>query len=119
MYFFEHFESVEDPRSTINRRHDLLDIMLLTVGAVLWGAQRWKDIKDFGDVKLHWLRQFRAFEDGIPVDDAIARVMSTLAPAAMMSCSVDWVNKLRSAQGAECIAIDGKTFRRSHDGQKK
>ena len=45
--------------------------------------------------------------------------MSTLAPEAMMSCYVDWVNELRVAQGAECIAIDGKTFCRSHDGKKK
>ena len=119
MCFLDHFESLEDPRSTINRSHDLLDIVFLTVSAVLSGAQGWKDIKDFGDVKLPWLRQFRAFEHGIPVDDTIARVISTLAPEAMMSCFIDWVNELRAAQGAECIAIDGKTFRRSHDGEKK
>jgi hypothetical protein len=37
----------------------------------------------------------------------------------MMTCFVDWVNEIRTAQGTECIAIDGKTFRRSHDGEKK
>lgn len=119
MCFLDHFERLEDPRSTINRRHDLLDIVFLSVSAVLSGAQGWKDIKDFGDVKLDWLRQFRAFEHGIPVDDTIARVLSALEPEAMMSCFVDWVNELRSAQGADCIAIDGKTFRRSHDGEKQ
>ena len=52
MYFLDHFENLEDPRSTINRRHDLLDIVFLTVSAMLSGAQGWKDIKDLGDVKL-------------------------------------------------------------------
>ena len=119
MCFLDHFSGLEDPRSTINRRHDLLDVVFLTVSAVLSGAQGWKDIKDFGDIKLDWLRQFRGFENGIPVDDTIARVISALEPEAMMSCFVDWVNELRREQGADCIAIDGKTFRRSHDGQKK
>jgi hypothetical protein len=93
--------------------------MLLTVCAVLSGAQGWKDIKDFGDVKLAWLRQFRAFEHGISVDDPTARVIGTLAPEAMMSCFIDWVNELRAAQGVECLAIDGKTFRRSYNCETK
>ena len=70
---------LQDPRSHINRRHDLHDILFLTVAAIMSGAEGWKDIKEFGDAKLAWLRQFRAFEAGIPVDDTIARVISALA----------------------------------------
>jgi predicted transposase YbfD/YdcC len=118
MAFMDHFETLSDPRSHINKRHDLHDILFLVVSALLSGAEGWKDIKEFGDVKLDWLRQFRAFEEGIPVDDTIARVISALAPEQFLSCFVSWVNELREADGKDILAIDGKTLRRSHDGQR-
>ena len=44
MSFLDHFSNLSDPRSHINRRHDLLDIVFLTVSAVLSGAEGWVDI---------------------------------------------------------------------------
>ena len=78
MSFLQHFENLEDPRTHINKKHELLDILFLTVAAVLSGAEGWKGIKEFGDIKLEWLRKFRPFTHGIPVDDTIARVMTRL-----------------------------------------
>ena len=71
MSFMKHFEHLPDPRGHINGRHDLLDIMFLSMAATLSGAEGWKDIKTFGDAKLDWLRKFRGFEAGIPVDDTV------------------------------------------------
>lgn len=68
MSFLTHFEALKDKRSHINKKHELLDVVFLTVVALLSGAEGWKDIKLFGDNKLDWLRQFRAFENGIPAD---------------------------------------------------
>ena len=73
MAFIDHFATIDDPRDPINRQHDFLDSLFLTVSAVLSGAEGWKDIKAFGDEKLDWLRQYRSFSNGIPVDDTIAR----------------------------------------------
>jgi len=67
--------------------------------AILLAAEGWKDIKQFGDNKLDWLRKFRAFEAGIPVDDTIARLISSLAPTALLSCFMSWVNEIRMSQG--------------------
>jgi len=49
--------------------------LLLAVTAVISG---WKDIENFGHIKLDWLRQCRDFEAGIPRHDTIARVISRL-----------------------------------------
>lgn len=119
MAFMDHFGELADPRSHINRRHDLHDILFLTVAAILARPVGWKGIKEFGDVKLAWLRQFRGFEAGIPVDDTIARIISALMPAQFPDCFVNWVNELRAADGKDVLTIDGKTFRRSHDGNRK
>jgi len=38
MSFIDHFQDLEDPRSHITRRHDLLDIVFLTLSAIMSGA---------------------------------------------------------------------------------
>ncbi|MDP8042402.1 ISAs1 family transposase [Pasteurella atlantica] len=119
MAFIEHFNQLEDSRSHINKKHDLLDIIFLTVTAILSGAEGWKGIKLFGDEKLQWLRKFRAFENGIPVDDTIARIVSSLDPQELTHCFMRWVNEIREANGQSVIAFDGKTLRHSFDGDRK
>ncbi|RHW75308.1 ISAs1 family transposase [Colwellia sp. RSH04] len=119
MSFIKHFDNLEDTRSHINKKHELLDIIFLTVVAILSGAEGWKDIKQFGDSKLEWLRKFRDFEAGIPVDDTIARIISAIEPTALLSCFMSWVNEIRESNGQSIIAFDGKTLRHSFDGDRK
>ena len=118
MSLLTHLATIDDPRRDINKKHELLDILFLTVSAVMSGAECWKDIKDFGDEKLEWLRRYRPFENGIPVDDTIARVVRALDPEQFNRAFISWVNEVRAARGQEQIALDGKTLRRSHDGKK-
>lgn len=119
MSFLKHFETLEDPRSHINRQHDLLDIIFLTISAVLSGAEGWEGIEEFGHIKLDWLKRSRPFEAGIPRHDTIARVISALSPEPLVNCFINWVNEVRHSHGQPTIAIDGKTLRRSHDGERK
>ncbi len=117
MSFLAHFADLPDPRSHINRAYDLLDIVFLTVSAVLSGAEGWKDIEKFGHKKLAWLRQFRPFTAGIPVDDTIARIIRALDTEKLVQCFIGWVNALRRQQGHQLIAIDGKTLRHSFNAK--
>ena len=119
MSFINHFSQVQDPRSHINQKHDLLDVIFLTVVAIISGAEGWKDIKQFGDSKIDWLRKFRDFDNGIPVDDTIARIIGALNPEALLCCFLSWVNELRVENDQEVIAFDGKALRHSYDGDKK
>lgn len=118
MLFIERFSILEDPRTDINKKYELLDILFLTATAVLSGAEGWKDIKEFGDAKLDWLRQYRPFTSGIPVDDTIARIIGAIDSEQLTACFVSWVNGLRKEFNREQIAIDGKTLRRSFDGER-
>lgn len=118
MTFINHFSKITDPRTDINVKHNFLDILFLTVSAVLSGAEGWKDIKDFGDNKLNWLRQYRDFKNGIPVDDTIARIIRAIEPAQLNQSFIDWVNEIRVDNDQEQIAIDGKTLRHSFNGDR-
>jgi predicted transposase YbfD/YdcC len=109
--FLKHFESITDPRIDPCKKHNLLDILLLAVSAVLSGAQGWEDIEDFGHLKLDWLRQYRDFEADIPKHDTIARVICHLKADEMEHAFQSWIYSLVKVTG--CDVIDGKKARRS------
>ena len=115
MSFIDHFSELSDPRSSVNQRYDLLDILFLTVCGILAGAEGWRDIERFGQSKLSWLRQFRPMTNGIPVDDTIARTIGALDPEQVTACFIDWVNERRQQHDQALIAIDSKTLRHSYD----
>ena len=52
MNFDPHFKSLQDGRTDINIRYELLDIVFLILVAILCGAEGWKDIQRFGESKL-------------------------------------------------------------------
>lgn len=111
--FIQHFASIKDPRIDRCKRHELMDILFLSVCAVLSNAEGWEDIEDFGHTKLDWLRRYRPFANGIPKHDTIARVLSRLEPGALQQSFLSWVKEIAARSCADIIAIDGKAARRS------
>ena len=65
----EHFSKLEDPRVDRNKKHELIDVIVLCVCAVVSGANGWSDIEEFGHAKLDWLRRYVPLANGVPVDD--------------------------------------------------
>ncbi len=73
--------------------HKLSDILLLTICAVISGAEGWEDIEDFGETHLDFLKQYGDFENGIPVHDTIARVVSVSVLQNFTNCLLTgWVS---------------------------
>lgn len=65
--FKQHFSAIEDPRvSNHNKRHELTDILILTILAVICGADGWVGVESFGRGKLAWLKTFLVLPNGIP-----------------------------------------------------
>ena len=77
-----HFEALTDPRREHRKAHGLLDIVAITLCAVICGADGWVDVATFGRVKEAWLRTFLALPGGIPSHDTFGRVFARLAPFA-------------------------------------
>ena len=111
--FLKHFNSITDPRIERCKKHELIDILLLAISAVLSGAQGWEDIEDFGRLKLDWLKKYGTFNAGIPKHDTIARVICRLKADEIEHAFQSWISSLIETTGADIIAIDGKTARRS------
>ncbi len=114
--FLRFFEALEDPRQRGKVVYPLDEVLLLSLLAVLAGADGFCDIARFGVKKLDLLRRFRPFLDGTPPHDTLGDIFASLDAVAFQRCFVAWVAELTGAP-ADVIAIDGKTLRRSY--QKK
>jgi len=96
--------------------YPLDEVLLLSLLAVLAGAEAFTDIARFGMKKLDLLRRFLPFRDGTPAHDHLGDIFATLDAEKFQQCFVSWV-AAQTGVAADVIAIDGKTVRRS--GHKK
>lgn len=109
------FENLDDPRREQGRRHLLIDLILLTVCAVICGADDWVEVEDFGKAKQAWLKTFLKLPHGIASHDTLGRVFARLDPQATERCFMQWFEHLAQIHKGQLIAIDGKTLRHSYD----
>jgi len=116
-----YFQSLCDPRHTRNRKHLLIDVVVIAVCAMVCGCDGPTAIHRWAANRKDWLQGFLALANGVPSRDCIRRLLMALKPEAFQKCFQDWIaHAIQSDQGATArlIAIDGKTCRRSHDGGK-
>ncbi len=114
----QHFESLTDPRDTRNRRHLLVDVIVISVCGVIVGCQGPTSIERWAQAKQEWLATLLELPHGIPSRDCIRRILSALKPAAFQKCFQEWIAACLLCDNnntQRMIAIDGKTMRRSHD----
>jgi predicted transposase YbfD/YdcC len=119
-----YFDELEDPRSTINRQHPLVSVVVIALMAVLAGAGGPTAIARWALLKEELLVKVLKLPNGIPRKDVFRRVLFLLQPAAFQACFVNWLQSLRVRAAADSgvkqpiFAVDGKTARRSHDRSK-
>ncbi len=110
-----HFQELKYPRVERTKKHQLTDILVIAILAVIAGAQGWEDMENYGISKKQWLEKFLALPHGIPSDDTFRRVFEFLNPEELNRCFLQWVETLVTKMGGEIIPIDGKTIRGSYD----
>lgn len=118
LFFAEHFADLPDPRTADNaKRHDLMEILLIALCALLCAGEGFTDMERFGRAKEGWLKEQLGLrlENGVPSHDTFGRLFARLDPQAFSECFVAWTHALREHTQAEVIACDGKTLRRSFD----
>jgi len=116
-----HFESLSDPRHTRNRKHLLVDIVVISICGILCGASGPTAIHRWAKSKREWLAQHLALPNGIPSRDCLRRLLMVLKPEAFQKCFEEWITsgiEVDATGQRRLVAIDGKCCRRSHDASK-
>ena len=113
--FLDDFTQIDDPRSQRNQLFSIEEILLVTLCAVICGAEGWQDVEDYGKLKITHLRQFLEYKNGVPSDDTVRRFYRHINPDKFEQLFRDWVGTIAKGADAKVIAIDGKSSRRSFD----
>jgi predicted transposase YbfD/YdcC len=107
------FVSIQDPRQIAKVEHDLVELLVVAVNAVLVGADTFVEIELWAKEKLDWLRGYLRLAHGIPSHDTFGRLFGLIDADQFEAAFRRWVSSVLPALGAEIVAIDGKTSRRS------
>ena len=110
----EHFAIVNDPRQLGKVDHPLINIIFITITAVLCGADSWVAVEEFGNAQIEWLSQYLDLANGIPSHDTLGKTFAVLDPDQFREGFLNWMQAVCELV-AGVIAIDGKKLRRSHD----
>lgn len=106
------FSQIKDKRRALGRLHNLNDILVMAVVAVLCGADTWNEIEMFCKAKEEWLTKFLDLKNGIPSHDTFNRVISSIDHKVFEEKFINWTSELLSITGKkEVISLDGKTVR--------
>jgi len=111
----EHFSVLDDPRAQHRIEHLLLDIVLVTICAVICGADTWVEIENYGIAKQEWLKTFLELPNGIPSHDTFERMFARLRPEQLQQCFLNWVQAVFNITDGQLISLDGKTLRGSYE----
>ena len=116
-----HFEKIKDPRQPWKTEHNLLEIVVMTICAVISGCEYWEDIADFCRVKEEWFRAKMGLmlENGIASHDTFQRIFQLINPIEMERSFLSWVKSVTQKTKGEIISIDGKTVRGSQDAKSR
>jgi Transposase len=110
------FCKLYDPRINRKKKHKLPDIVILSILAVLCGAESWDSIELFGKMNIAFLKQILELKNGIPSHDTINRVFSILNSRAFERLFMEWSTSLKDSEALKnVISIEGKTVIDSKD----
>ncbi len=108
------FRDLPDPRAA-NVSHRLIDIIVISICAVICDADGWEDFEDFAEAKAQWFETFMDLRHGVPSADTFRRVLGALDPDAFERCFINWMQSVVTLCGGKLVAIDGKSLRRSFE----
>lgn len=112
---YRHFENLTDRRVRRVTNHDLMEMIFVTLCAVICDANSWTDVERFGKAKLSWLRRYIRLNNGIPSHDTFGRVFARLETSQFNAALQAWAMELAVCLREQAVAVDGKTLRHSFD----
>jgi len=110
-----HFSIIPDYRENHNKRHLLVEILVMAVCGAICGANAFTEIAVIANEKKEWFQTFLTLPAGIPSHDTFNRVLAHINPKAIQRCFIAWVQATFPQLEPQQIALDGKETHHSID----
>ena len=110
-----HFSTIPDYRENHNKRHMLVEILVMAVCCTICGANAVTEIEVIANAKKAWFQTFLTLPAGIPSHDTFGRVLARIHPKAIQRCFIAWVQATFPQLDTQHIALDGKEIHHSID----
>jgi len=105
------FGELTDPRINRNLRHPLVNIITISICAIICSCDNFCSIEEYGNSKVEWFGGFLDLKHGIPSHDTFSDVLNRLKPKEFANAFTQWVSQLGNLKG-DIVSIDGKCMRR-------
>ena len=110
-----HFGDITDPSIDRTKLHNLLDILVIALCAIVTSANSWEDVAEFGHAKIESFDTFLDLPNRIPSHDTFNWVFARLDPEEFQDSFTRLISASSKVISVQFIAIDGKVLRGSHD----
>ena len=103
-------KKIKDIRVKGKTKFKILDIIICSILAILFGAQDWEDIHDFIENHRDWLREFLLLTGGIPCAKTYERVFSIIDSRELEDILNDFIMSfnIKSNLEIDIINLDGR-----------
>jgi len=108
------FGGLTDPRINRRLRHPLVNILTISICAIICGCDDFCAIEEYGKAKIDWFKSFLDLKHGIPSHDTFSDVLNRVKPKEFSEAFTKWVSQLGNLKD-DIVSIDGKTMRRTLD----
>jgi hypothetical protein len=108
----KHFESITDPRQPWKIDYNLLEIVVMTICAVISGCEHWEDNVDFCRVKETWFQEKLdlKLDNGVASHDTFQRIFQILNPKEFEKSFLSWVMSITQKTKGEIVRACSISF---------
>lgn len=111
---FNHFEVLEDPRDIRGKKHELVNILIMTIYGILCGYTDFTNLADFLKVHEEYFTKLLNLEHGTPSHDTLSKVFSIIDSKKFLELFIEWINQIITGNGLH-VSIDGKAVKSARD----
>lgn len=111
---FNHFELLEDPRDIRGKKHELVNILIITIYGILCGYTDFTNLADFLKVHEEYFTKLLNLEHGTPSHDTLSKVFSIIDSKKFLELFIEWINQIITGNGLH-VSIDGKAVKSARD----
>lgn len=111
---YNHFEILEDPRDIRGKKHELINILIMTIYGILCGYVDFTNLADFLKVHETYFTNLLDLKHGTPSHDTLSNVFAIIDYKKFLEIFIEWIKEIVENNGIH-LSIDGKAVKSARD----